>query len=299
MMNDDKAMQDCTRKCWILSAIMGAVLAVLLLAFGGWGFFRALILGLIVFGVFGFLMKAVLCPPRSAQSQGTPAQKPAAQKPPAQKPAASQPAATKPEPAAKTAPVADATAPETEVAAEGATPAASEPAKADKAVTVKPSARLAGQEELAARKGDWKYEKPADETADKPAEKPVQAIPAASTPAEPVVDDVSGSGSGSKPAKPQGEAEPAKRPAVAPDGKPKTLSAPREGGPDDLKMIKGVGPKLESLLHDMGIYHFSQVASWRKKEVKWADQNLVGFKGRVSRDEWVKQARELDKGRST
>ena len=77
------------------------------------------------------------------------------------------------------------------------------------------------------------------------------------------------------------------------------LSAAREGGPDDLKQIKGVGPKLEKLLHSMGFYHFDQIAGWRKKEVAWVDENLEGFKGRVSRDEWVKQAKVLAKGGQT
>lgn len=86
---------------------------------------------------------------------------------------------------------------------------------------------------------------------------------------------------------------------VAADGKPELLKKARVGGPDDLKMIKGVGPKLEALLHKMGVYHFDQIAGWRKKEVAWADENLEGFKGRVSRDEWVKQAKVLAKGGTT
>ncbi len=94
--------------------------------------------------------------------------------------------------------------------------------------------------------------------------------------------------------KPKAAAKP-----VAADGKPEMLSAPRDGGADDLKQIKGVGPKLEKLLHSMGFYHFDQIAGWRKKEVEWVDENLEGFKGRVSRDEWVKQAKVLAKGGET
>ena len=41
-------------------------------------------------------------------------------------------------------------------------------------------------------------------------------------------------------------------------------TAPREGGADDLKKIKGVGPKLEELLHGLGIYHFDQIAAWTR-----------------------------------
>jgi NADH-quinone oxidoreductase subunit E len=81
--------------------------------------------------------------------------------------------------------------------------------------------------------------------------------------------------------------------------RPQALEAAREGGPDNLKMIKGVGPKLEQLLHGLGFYHFDQIAGWTADEVAWVDQNLQGFKGRVSRDEWVVQARQLASGAQT
>ncbi|MEP1198547.1 endonuclease [Tateyamaria sp.] len=81
--------------------------------------------------------------------------------------------------------------------------------------------------------------------------------------------------------------------------KPETLSAARDGVPDDLKQIKGVGPKLEGVLHSMGFYHFDQIAAWGADEIAWADQNLVGFKGRVSRDDWVSQAKTLAEGGTT
>ena len=89
--------------------------------------------------------------------------------------------------------------------------------------------------------------------------------------------------------------------AAAPkkDGTPEFLSAPREGGPDDLKQIKGVGPKLEQTLHNMGLYHFDQIASWGPKEQAWVDDNLAGFKGRATRDDWVNQAKTLAAGGAT
>ncbi len=105
---------------------------------------------------------------------------------------------------------------------------------------------------------------------------------------------------GEKPAKKPAKAAAgsARRP-VAPDGKPELLAQPRGGRPDDLKMIKGVGPKLEKLLNDLGVWHFDQIASWRKKEVEWVDQHLEGFRGRIVRDEWIKQAKVLARGGST
>ena len=81
--------------------------------------------------------------------------------------------------------------------------------------------------------------------------------------------------------------------------KPATLKAARKGGADDLKMIKGVGPKLEAMLHGLGFFHFDQVASWTEAEVSWVDQNLEGFKGRVTRDAWVAQAKLLATGAET
>ncbi len=80
---------------------------------------------------------------------------------------------------------------------------------------------------------------------------------------------------------------------------PARLDGPRDGGADDLKKIKGVGPKLEAMLHRMGFYHYEQVASWTPEEVEWVDENLEGFKGRVSRDDWVSQAATLAAGGET
>ncbi|WP_299653961.1 NADH-quinone oxidoreductase subunit E [uncultured Tateyamaria sp.] len=87
--------------------------------------------------------------------------------------------------------------------------------------------------------------------------------------------------------------------AVPAGTKPELLTAPRDDGADDLKLIKGVGPKLEGVLNDMGVYHYDQIAGWSDAEVAWADQNLVGFKGRVSRDNWVTQAQALARGEET
>lgn len=81
--------------------------------------------------------------------------------------------------------------------------------------------------------------------------------------------------------------------------KPPVLEAARDSGADDLKMIKGVGPKLEALLNSLGFYHFDQIAAWTAEEVAWVDENLEGFKGRVSRDDWVAQATKLADGAET
>ncbi len=87
--------------------------------------------------------------------------------------------------------------------------------------------------------------------------------------------------------------------AEGPGKKPRVMKAPRKGGADDLKMIKGVGPKLEKLINSMGFYHFDQISKWSGDEIAWVDQNLEGFKGRVTRDDWVAQAEILASGGET
>lgn len=84
--------------------------------------------------------------------------------------------------------------------------------------------------------------------------------------------------------------------AVGVGTKPQGLAQARGGQADDLKRIKGIGPKLERLCHSLGYYHFDQIAEWSTDEVAWVDENLEGFKGRVTRDEWVAQAAMLASG---
>ncbi|MEM6728185.1 MAG: 50S ribosomal protein L21 [Pseudomonadota bacterium] len=67
------------------------------------------------------------------------------------------------------------------------------------------------------------------------------------------------------------------------------LTEAREGGPDDLKKISGVGPKLEGLLHENGVFHFDQIAAWGPSEIAYMDDKL-SFKGRIERDNWIEQA---------
>ncbi|MFN0263493.1 NADH-quinone oxidoreductase subunit NuoE [Tepidamorphus sp. 3E244] len=80
--------------------------------------------------------------------------------------------------------------------------------------------------------------------------------------------------------------------------KPRMLPKPRKAGADDLKQIKGVGPKLEGVLNGMGIYHFDQIAAWKPEHVSWVDEYLK-FKGRIVRDDWLVQADTLAKGGET
>jgi NADH-quinone oxidoreductase subunit E len=91
------------------------------------------------------------------------------------------------------------------------------------------------------------------------------------------------------------------QPAAAVVGKPSLDDANRPAGiarpaaPDDLKLISGVGPRIEGTLNDLGIFTFAQVAAWQKPERDWVDSYL-NFKGRIERDDWVRQAEALATG---
>ena len=93
--------------------------------------------------------------------------------------------------------------------------------------------------------------------------------------------------------------EPAPAGPTADPVRPQGLGAARAGGADDLKKIKGVGPKLEELLHSLGFWHFDQIGGWSAREIAWVDSHLEGFNGRATRDDWVGQAKILAAGGET
>lgn len=64
---------------------------------------------------------------------------------------------------------------------------------------------------------------------------------------------------------------------------------------DDLKVLSGVGPALEKKLHDAGVTTFAQIAGWSADDVAAMDEKL-SFKGRIEREGWIEQAKELAKG---
>ena len=75
--------------------------------------------------------------------------------------------------------------------------------------------------------------------------------------------------------------------------RPTALADARARGADDLKRIKGVGPKLEKVLNGLGYFHFDQIAAWDAAELELVDGALEGFSGRATRDDWIGQAAEL------
>ena len=129
-----------------------------------------------------------------------------------------------------------------------------------------------------------------------------------------------GTVAGRSPSKPQAPAEPeAPKPAVKQAEEAKKAAAPKEeapkkaepktekkaaeapaadAGPDDLKQLKGVGPKLEEKLHAAGVTTFAQIAAWGPEDIAEMDDKL-SFKGRIERDGWVEQAKTLAAGGAT
>ena len=93
---------------------------------------------------------------------------------------------------------------------------------------------------------------------------------------------------------PMPASSPAPAPKPAPD--PTPAPAPITAAPDDLRQIKGVGPKLVAILAEEGITTFAQVAAWTDSDIATIDAKLGRFQGRISRDQWVEQAKLLISG---
>lgn len=68
---------------------------------------------------------------------------------------------------------------------------------------------------------------------------------------------------------------------------------PAKNERDQLTEIKGVGPVLEKLLHQSGIFYFQQVASLDKNGINELQEQIPQFPNRIRRDQWVKQAKKL------
>ena len=74
--------------------------------------------------------------------------------------------------------------------------------------------------------------------------------------------------------------------------RPLSMPGPVEGHPDDLTLIGGIGPKIQVLLNELGIWHYDQIAAWSPENVAWVDEHL-NFNGRIVREGWVEQAAVL------
>lgn len=88
----------------------------------------------------------------------------------------------------------------------------------------------------------------------------------------------------------------AARRADAAGTRPAALGAPPVHGADDLKDIAGIGPANEKQLRALGIYTFAQIGAWGPQEIAWVNSYL-SFPGRIEREDWVGQARDLAAGK--
>jgi predicted flap endonuclease-1-like 5' DNA nuclease len=73
--------------------------------------------------------------------------------------------------------------------------------------------------------------------------------------------------------------------------RPTALPEPK-GVADDLKKVRGIGPKIEKTLNDLGIYHYYQIAALDEENIAWLNNHLH-FPGRIEREQWVQQTREF------
>lgn len=269
MTEENKGGLSCTTGCWLIALAIGVLVAAIARAIAGTSLLWALILGLIALVVAGFLLTRLFCKDDDigigdAASSTT-----------------------------KSAGAAGAA-----VATAGVATAAGQMSGGKKAAGAAPdvagdtvdavgdTAKAAGK---TVKKTASKTTTAAKSTASKAVSSTKTAAKATTAKAKTAAKSTASKAASTTKA----AAKPARKP-VAKDGKPEMLKEARAGGADDLKKISGVGPKLEGVLNDLGVYHFDQVAGWSKKDIQWVDDRLK-FKGRIERDEWIKQAKALMK----
>jgi NADH-quinone oxidoreductase subunit E len=288
-MSDHKKNSACQMGCWAMAAVAGLLTFVMLLTVGGYTFMPAAFVGAIAFILLGLLFGWLFCTPlpsavdRSATGSTSAAATSGSTAPSAG--ATASVAAGASAAVASTSSASDADKAAADKAA--ADKAAADKAAADKAAADKSAADKAAADKAAADKAAADKAEADKAAAKKKAAADKKAAKAAADKA--AADAASGEdydGDGVREGANEGT-------------KPATLSTAREGGADDLKRIKGIGPKLEKLCNTMGFFHFDQIAAWTPDEMAWVNANLEGFKGRATRDKWIEQAKLLASGAET
>ena len=285
-MSDHKKNSACQMGCWAMAAVAGLLTFVMLLTVGGYTFMPAAFVGAIAFILLGLLFGWLFCTPlpsavdRSATGSTSAAATSGSTAPSAGATASVAAGASAAVASTSTSSASDAA--KAAAAKAAAAKAAAAKAAADKAAADKVAADKAAADKAEANKAAAKKKAAADKKAAKAAADKAAADKA-------VADAASGEdydGDGVREGANEGT-------------KPATLTAAREGGADDLKRIKGIGPKLEKLCNTMGFFHFDQIAAWTPEEMAWVNANLEGFKGRATRDKWIEQAKLLASGAET
>lgn len=261
----DLVEQSCRRNCWLLSAVGAVVIVGLLTSVALYSLGVALVLGLGFFGLFGGFLIWAFCSGKAADitSQRAPVADEVVLRPVVMP-------TPRPDPTNAAAPLPVQAAPVAAPVVAALKPAVPKTAKAASVKTV--AAKKTAPAKAAPAKAASKAVRAAPA---KPPKTPrASGLEAAMGRNKDVNDDTSGAA-------------------------PVLLLQPRGGKGDDLKQIKGVGAVLEKLLNTIGVWHFDQIASWKAKDIAHVDAMMAGFKGRITRDEWVKQARVLARGGTT
>ena len=123
-------------------------------------------------------------------------------------------------------------------------------------------------------------------------------VPASKTAKAPVKTAATKKAAAPKAAAPKAAAKPVAEKAKA-QAAPKAKAAkpaPVSSIPENLELIKGLGPKVNTLLKGLGVTSFAQVASWTAADVSEIDAKLGAFAGRITRDNWIDQAQLLAAG---
>ena len=283
-MSDLKKKSSCQVGCWAMAAAAGVLTFIMLSTIGDYSFLPAVVLGILIFGLLGLLFNWLFCAPLPAAREKTDLS------------AASADAASTSTSASSASNAGAATVTSDSAAADKAAVEAKAQAAADKKAKVAADKKAkAAADKKAADKKTKADEKAAKTKADADQKAADKKAKAAKTKAYKTAA-----------AKAEADAKAGEdfdgddvREAADEGTKPATLAAAREGGADDLKRIKGIGPKLEKLCNTMGFFHFDQIAAWTPDEMAWVNANLEGFKGRATRDKWIDQAKLLAAGEET
>lgn len=286
---------ECVITCWAIAALVGLVAMVMLYAFADFSVIQAIFTGGLAGTILGGVLSLTICRPQTAADDLASADKPAKRyaAKAAERMAASG-AVQAPAAAGATGAVAEAAgvaAGSAGVAAGSAGVAAGSAGSSAgvSASATRPASSVggpvagtvpAGAQDTTAPSGNMAAVNTTPSTA---LSMPVETAPVAKPAPKAKVP--------AKTAAPKAAKSADDKPAVL-------LGAARPEGKDDLKRISGVGPKLEQTLNDLGIYHFDQVAKFKKKDIAWVDERLR-FKGRIERDDWMSQAKILAKGGET
>ena len=268
-MSDLKKKSSCQVGCWAMAAAVGLLMFIMLSTIGDYSFLQAAVLGILIFGLLGLLFNWLFCAPLPAAHEKTDL-------------SAASASAASTSTRASSASTAGAATVAAGAAAAVASTASSDSAAADKAAV------------------DAKAQAAADKKAKAAADKKVKAAADKKAKAAKTKADKTAAAKAEADAKAGEDFDGDNVRGAADEGtKPATLAAAREGGADDLKRIKGIGPKLEKLCNTMGFFHFDQIAAWTPDEMAWVNANLEGFKGRATRDKWIDQAKLLAAGKET